>query len=323
LNILVTGSSGFIGNPLCLKLSALGHSVLGTVREKKKSRDISGCGFNICTVQEIGLHTKWKVPLHGIECIVHCAARAHVLHESESDPLLAFRSINVDGTRVLAEQAVRSGVRRLVYISSIGVHGSSTNGAETYNFSDSPAPIDDYAISKYEAEEVLNKISLETDLEVVIVRPPLVYGPNVKGNFLRLLQLVERGGPLPFGSINNKRSLVGVDNLVDMLINCVINPQVTRQTLLVSDNADISTPEILRKLSNMMGMSPRLINLPISWLRFIGKLSGRLPEIERITNSLQVDISNTCNVLKWHPKISVEEGFKKTVDWFLHWKKSC
>ena len=252
-----------------------------------------------------------------MECVIHCAARAYVMNEIESDGLAAYHSVNVVGTKRLAEQAAALDVRRLVYLSSVKVNGESTAFDEMYHNSDQPAPNDPYGLSKLEAEEVLLEVSAKTGLEIVIVRPPLVYGPGVKGNLFRLLKLVSLGIPLPLGAVDNRRSLIGLENLVDLLICCVDHPNAAGQILLVSDGEDLSTPDLIRGLAQAMDKSPKLLPVPVSWLYVLGKLTGKLSEVDRLLGSLRVDSAHTRELLDWTPPVSVEAGLQKTVDWFL------
>ncbi len=239
------------------------------------------------------------------------------MRETASDALQAYRVVNVAGTRNLAEQAAALGVKRLVYLSSIKVNGERTEGESRFARNDEPLPEDPYGISKWEAEQALWDVSARTGLEVVVVRPPLVYGPGVKGNFWRLLRLVASGVPLPLGAVCNRRSLVGLDNLVDLLTRCVDHPAAAGQTFLVSDNHDLSTPALICRLARALGKSPRLLPVPPSMLRLAGSITGKAAEVERLIGSLQVDITHTREVLNWIPPMSVDEGLRKTAEWYL------
>jgi nucleoside-diphosphate-sugar epimerase len=286
-----------------------------------------GTPYNVSVVDQLDSTTDWTPALHHVDTVIHLAARVHVMHDNARDKLAAYREVNVAGTLQLAKQAAETGVRRLVYLSTLKVNGEQTftgtansipHGAKEYFTSaDVAAPQDEYAVSKWEAEQALWDVSANTGLEVVVVRPPLVYGPGVKGNFLRLMQLVERGVPLPLGSVTNRRSLIGIDNLTDLLIRCMSHPHAAGQTFLVSDGEDLSTPALIETLAREMGKSPRLFPVPLSLLRMAGRMSGKLQEIERLVGSLQVDCAHTCSVLGWNPPVPVEEGLRKAVDWFL------
>lgn len=311
--IAVTGASGFVGQALCSNLLSRGALVRPLVR----TISAPSPGAEMVAVGDIGAETDWSAALAGVDCVIHCAARAHVLQERAVNPLAAFRVVNVAGTRRLAEQAATMGVRRLIFLSSIGVLGVNTNGRKPFSIADRPAPQENYGISKWEGEETLWQVAAHSSLEVVVVRPPLVYGPGVQANFLRLLQLVKCGLPLPLGAVDNLRSLVSLDNLVDLLIRCVDHPAAAKHAFLVSDDHDISTPELIRNLAELMGRRARLLPGSPRLLRLGGRLLGRLAEIERLIGSLQVDVRYTRERLQWIPPMSVEEGLYRTVRSFL------
>lgn len=309
-HVLLTGANGFVGQSLANRLSVVGVPVRLVVRKK------SGCSAE-AVVGDISQETNWSAALQNIDTVIHCAARAHVMNETGLDALSSYRSVNVAGTRNLAEQAAASGVRRFIYLSSIKVNGEQTILGEPYLSSDAPLPEDSYGISKWEAEQALHELASNTDMEIVIIRPPLVHGPKVKGNFLRLLRLVDKGVPLPFGLVSNARSLVGLNNLVDLLIHCIDHPAAAGQTLLVSDGEDISTADLIRRMARMMGKSSRLLPVPISMLRFAGRVTGRLGEVNRLVGSLQIDGRCATKKVGWTPPASLDEELKKTVDWYL------
>jgi nucleoside-diphosphate-sugar epimerase len=305
--IVVTGGNGFVGRRLCAELAARGRSVRAAVRELREPDP------QAFPVGDIDADTDWDAALAGAEAVIHCAARVHVMRDSANDPLAAFRAVNLEGTRRLAEVAAAAGVRRVVYLSSIKVNGESTVPGSPFRASDTPRPSDAYAVSKWEAEQALYEIAARTGLEVVVVRPPLVYGPGVRANFERLMRLVARGAPIPLGSVDNRRSMVGLDNLVDLLIRCVDHPAAARQTFLVSDRRDLSTPEWIRMLAVAMGRPARLLPVPPALLRLGGRLAGRGAEVGRLIDSLQLDIAPTCETLDWSPPVSIEEGLSRTV----------
>lgn len=326
--VLVTGAGGFIGQQFCERALSEGYSVKAALRRNQKlPNGVKGNVFG-----DFSETIDWSDALIGVDVIIHLAARAHVVQETEKDVLAAYRSINVDVTRRLAEQAVEVGVKRFVFLSSIGVHGVHTNDrgpffvpklqqrSATQNKDvrgDELDPVEDYAISKWEAEKTLWEVSARTGLEVVIIRSPLVYGPGVKGNFLRLLQCVARGVPLPLGAIRNQRSLVGLDNLVDLLIRCVDHPAAAGQTFLVSDGQDLSTPELIRMIARAMGKPPRLLPMPVSLLLFAGRMAGQAAEVDRLVASLQIDSLPTRKALEWTPPEGVEDGIKRMVDAYM------
>jgi len=315
MRVLITGASGFVGQALCSSFLAKSYSARAAIRSA--GAVLSTDSLDVVVVGEIGAQTDWSAALAGMDFIIHCAARAHLMHETESDAFAAYRAVNVDGTGRLAEQAAAAGVRRLVYLSSIKVNGEQTALGAPFLFSDAPAAEDPYGVSKWEAEQALWEVAAKTGLEVVVVRPPLVYGPGVKGNFLRLLRWVARGVPLPLGAVQNQRSLVGLDNLVDLLIRCVDHPAAAGQTFLVSDEQDLSTPELIRLLARAMDKSARLISVPVPLLRLAGSMTGKGSEVDRLVGSLQIDSLFTRETLEWKPPVSVEAGMQAMVDDFL------
>lgn len=306
--IAVTGASGFVGRALCASLREHGRTVLPLVRSAAPTDPVGARA-----VGDIGADTDWTNALPGVDCLVHCAARVHVVRDEDRDPLGAFRRINVDGTRALAVAAAAVGVRRLVFLSSLKVHGEQTLPGAPFHAKSTPAPQDAYGQSKWEAEQALRAVSAATGLEIVVVRPPLVYGPGAKANFLRLMQWVARGFPLPLGGIRNRRSLLALANLTDLLRVCVDHPAAAGQTFLASDDQDLSTPELIRGLAAAMGHRATLLPVPVSWLRLAGRLTGQTPQIDRLMGSLQVDIGHTREVLSWSPPWTVQQGLKLAV----------
>jgi UDP-glucose 4-epimerase len=284
MKILITGQNGFIGKALFELLESQNHELSGTVRSKhqiKKNKGIVEVG-NVCSV------TDWNPALTNIEVVIHLANRAHILNDKTKDPLAIFRGVNVDGTIQLAEQAVKSGVKRFVFVSSIKVNGECTNKFP-FTAKDKPNPQDPYAISKLEAENALREIAKQSKMEVVIIRPPLVYGEGVKGNFERLSRLVDSGIPLPLASINNKRSLISLENLTQILAKATDDQKIANKVLLVSDGKDISTPDLIRKIAKSIGKPVRLFNFPPILLKILGKLTGQGKVIDRLCENLQID----------------------------------
>ena len=313
MKVLVTGASGFVGSALCAHLVAEGHAVRGAVRNTQ-GKPLPGVEYQIVSDMSIGAN--WREVFMDINVVVHCAARVHVMKEASVDPLAAFREVNVKGTACLAEQAVDRGAKRFIYISSIKVNGETTSG-HPFKADDTPAPEDPYGISKWEAEQVLREIAEKTGLEVVIIRPPLVYGPGVRANFLRLMQGIMSGVPLPLGAIDNRRSIVALDNLVDLIEDCLNNPQAINQTFLVSDGDDLSTKALFQRTAVALGRPVRLIPVPVSLLWAMARLFGKSDFAQRLCGSLQVDISKTQDRLSWSPPISVDEALHKTAKHFL------
>jgi len=324
MNVLVTGASGFIGQALVRRMSQqFGWSVLAATRGVPRQADPKGWNKPVIAdavrwVNLPDLPSPMPIDLFlDIEVVVHCAARVHVMEEKDCHPLAAFRVVNLVGTLQIAEAAARAGVRRFVFLSTVKVHGEET-GCRAAFTADSPLhPADAYAQSKMEAEQALWKLSERTGLEIVIVRPPLVYGPGVKANFLSLMGLLNKGLPLPLGAIRNRRSLVGLDNLVDLLLVCVNHPNAQGQAFLVSDGADCSTTELLKRLGQALGKPPRLLPIPPALLWTAGVLLGRRAVVERICGSLHVDIGKTRKLLGWEPPVTLNEGLRRTADSFL------
>lgn len=311
--ILVTGASGFVGRTMCVSLKERGHRVRAVIRANANPA-IAGA-HDTFPVEEIGPATDWQYAFEGIETIVHLAGRVHIVRDKAKDPLSEFRKVNVAGTERLALQAAHAGVKRFVFISSVKVNGEETHG-NAFSELDQPDPKDSYGISKWEAEQALDRIARQTGLEVVILRPPLVYGPGVKGNFLTMLKALRRGVPLPLGATTNCRSLLYVENLVDALVLCASHPTVAGETFLVSDGEDVSTPQLLRQLGEALGLPARLLPLPTSIVRLGGKVLGKAQELERLLGSLVVDTRKFRNQLGWRPPFSLAQGLEKTGHWF-------
>lgn len=309
-SVLVTGATGFVGLALVTALRAQQRQVRRALRPT--ALDNAADDF---IVGNIAPDTDWRPALWGIDCVVHLAARTHVLQENAADPVTAYRHINVEATRHLAQQAAAAGVRRFVFLSSIKVNGEST-GERPFTANDAPLPLDAYGISKREAEDALRQIGANSGMEIVILRPPLVYGPGVKGNFLRLLQAVARGTPLPLASINNRRSLVYVGNLVDAIITCIDAPAAAGKTFLVSDGEDVSTPALIRKLAAVLNVTPRLLPCPPALLHFGAALLGKRAAAMRLTGSLTVDSTALRQALGWQPRYSLDQGLKATAQWY-------
>lgn len=284
-----------------------GFDVVGTCRE---GADEDNCVLAPSLESDHG----WSELLLGVDTVIHTAARVHVMTDRASDPLDAFRLVNVKGTLRLARQAASLGVRRFVFISSVKVNGEESGPGNAFTFSDGPLPQDAYGISKAEAEAGLKAISVETGMESVIIRPPLVYGPGVKGNFAAMMRAVARGLPLPFGAVtDNRRSLVGLDNLVDLIVTCIDHPAAANQTFMVSDGEDLSTADLLRRLGAAMEKPARLLNIPPALLGAAAAMIGKRAVAQRLLGNLQVDISHTCRTLGWKPPVSVDEGLRRAV----------
>ncbi len=311
--MLVTGASGFVGRSVVRSAAEKGLEVRAATRRAISDRPD---GVDAVGGLELEPDTNWAAALKGISDVVHCAARVHVMRDLAANPLAEFRRVNTAACLELASQAAAAGVQRFVFISTIFVNGIETHGI-AFRADDRVAPSSPYAVSKHEAEEGLRQIAASTGMEVVIVRPPLVYGPGVKGNFERLMQAVHRGIPLPLGAVTNQRSLVALDNLVNLILTCVYHPAAANQTFLVSDGEDLSTSELLRRTAQALGRTIRLLPLPTGAMRAVAKALGRGDLAQRLLGSQQVDISKTRSLLGWNPVVSVEEGLRPTAAHFL------
>ena len=311
-NLLITGASGFVGRPLCAELLARGYVVRAAVRNAGTLPENTG----VSMVDEIDGETRWTEALSGIDVVIHLAARVHVMHDNSDDPLAEFRRTNTAGTEHLARSAAANGVRRLVYVSSIKVNGEETSDGRIYSEKDIPAPQDPYGISKWEAEQVLQRVAQETGLEIVIVRPPLVYGAGVKGNFAQMMRVVARGLPLPLASVRNKRDLVYVGNLVDALVVCATHPTAAGSTYLISDGEPVSTPELLGHLAQALGVTAHTFHFPPALLKLAGRLVGRSAQLERLLGSLQVDSGKIRRELNWTPPYTLQQGLQATAEWY-------
>ncbi len=309
--ILITGSNGFLGSHIVERIKGKPLILLdsGTVNKHPM------CPFFQC---EINSYHDYMKALQGCQTIIHCAARVHIMDDNEADPLTLYREVNTAGTVNLAKQAIDSGVKRFIFISSIKVNGEGTLVGSPFKTEDNHAPEDDYGLSKSEAEKQLVALAKDSGMEVVIIRPTIVYGPGVKANFASLMNLASKGIPLPFGSITqNKRSLVSIHNLVDLIVTCIDHPKAANQVFLVSDDHDVSTAEMVRELAIALDKPTWQLPVPIWCYKLFGKLFGKSDIVDRLTGSLQVDISHTKETLGWKPSQTLQEGFKQTAQAFL------
>ena len=324
MKILVTGAAGFIGRALCRHLFELNHVVVPIVRST------SGVKAEI-VVGNMGASTNWSNAIARCDAVVHLAARVHVMYDGVQDPLAIYRTMNTLTTLNLARQAAQAGVKRFVFVSTIKVNGEgfphprplSRGERGAYVETDAPAPEGPYAISKWEAEQGLWRIAEETGLEVVVLRPPLVYGPGVKANFLRLMQLVQKGWPLPLGAIKNRRSLLYLGNFVDAIRLCVEHPAAAGQTFLLDDGQTVSTPDLIREIANAMHHPARLVPVPLSLLQLAGWMMGRSTAVSRLTGSLYVDSQAIRSQLDWTPPYSMQAGLAQTVAAFVQDRASA
>ncbi len=304
-NVLLTGATGFLGGRLGAELSASSSCKLSVAVRNT----VSFPNINVFQVSTLDGSTDWSRALSNQQVVIHAAARAHIVKNESVDLLVKYQQVNVDGTLNLARQAAAAGAQRFVFMSSIGVNGNIN--ICPFTEADTPAPVEVYAQSKWEAEQGLWDIQSETGMELVIIRPPLVYGPGAPGNFGSLIRWVEKSVPLPLGAIHNQRSLVAVDNLVDLIITCIDHPAAANQVFLAGDGQDLSTTELLRGVAQAMGKPSRLIPVPQSLLMFVATLLGRRAVAQRLLGSLQVDISKARDLLGWEPPISVQEGLRR------------
>lgn len=314
MRVLVTGASGFVGAAVLHRLADAGRAVRGAYR-----RDVppSPVGEQGVAVGDLGATQDWRVALDGVDAVVHTAARVHVMHDAATDPLAEYRRVNVEGTLNLVWQAAAAGVKRFVFLSSVKVNGEATGAGVRFTADDAPVPQDAYGISKWEAEQALREIAVHTGMAVVIVRPPLVYGPGVKANFAAMLRWLERGVPLPLGAVTyNRRSLVALDNLVDVIVTCLDHPAAANQTFLVSDGEDLSTAELLKRMGLALGRPARLFPLPSALLWAGAAMLGKQGVCQRLCGSLQVDITKTRQLLQWSPPVNVDEGLRRTAEGF-------
>ena len=314
--ILVTGSTGFVGGELISRLISESRSidVVVAVRQLEISWPAEVRSFQ---VGELSISTDWSVPLTGVSSVVHCAARSHVMIDKSTDPLAEFRRVNVEGSTNLARQAAAAGVKRFVYLSSVKVNGEFTKAGQPFSADDVPSPEDPYGVSKYEAEQLLKQIAIETGMEVVIIRPPLVYGPGVKANFESMMRWVARGVPLPLAAVtDNRRSLVALDNLVDLIVTCLNHPAAANQTFLVSDGEDLSTADLLKRVGGALGHPARLFSMPPALLKLGATLVNKPGIYQRLCGSLQLDITKTRQLLEWTPPVSIDEGLRRAAETF-------
>ncbi len=307
--ILVTGATGFVGGAVLKMLAHSGdYSLRASVRDLSAELPVE---CEKALVNSLGPDVDWSQALTGVDVVIHSAARVHVMDEQEADPLKAYRLANVEGTLALAMQAVEAGAKRFVFVSSIKVNGESTLPGSPFTADDQPNPIDPYGVSKWEAEQALIALANDTGLEVVIVRPVLVYGPGVKANFLRMMRWLDKKVPLPLGAINNKRSLVALDNLADLICTCVEHQGAVNQTFLVSDDEDLSTTDLLKRLGSAMNRPAFLLPVPQRLMSFVAGALGKKAISDRLFGSLQVDISKTKQLLGWQPPVAVDDALKR------------
>ena len=314
--ILITGASGFVGQFCAKYLHSAEYDVRLAVRSLGGlSAELSG--FEKVVVDELSSETQWGDALLGCDCVIHTAGRVHVLKETESIPSGAYRRVNVEGTINLAKQAVLAGVTRFIYISSIKVNGETSGTNSPFRAEDTPNPMDDYSLSKYEAEEALRRLAIESGLEIVIIRPPLIYGPGVKGNFRAMLGWLQKGYPIPVTKKKNLRSFVGLKNLIDLVEVCISHPKAVNEVFLVSDGCDLSTIELLGCIGESMNKRARLLSISFRGLSLLLMLLGKKSVIDRLYGSLHVDIEKNERLLGWKPRYDFREMLNETVQHYL------
>ncbi len=320
LNVLVTGADGFVGSALVKRLQAEPQfSVRAAVRSLPGRERPEGVDW--VETGDLAAVSDRQSILQGIDVIIHLAARVHVMQDTAADPLAEFRKVNVDGTLNLARQALLAGVKRFIFISSIKVNGEATLPGHPFRADDVPAPEDAYGISKREAEDGLRELCLNSTMKFVIIRPPLVYGAGVKGNFYSMLRWLDKGIPLPLAAIQNQRSLIAVDNLVDLIITCIQHPLAANQTFLASDGVDLSTPELLTKTASALGKRARLLPMPTGLLDVVARCFGKTAAAQKLCGSLQVDIGKTRDRLGWRPPVGVEQALRASAEHYLETRK--
>lgn len=320
MKLFVTGGTGFVGRQLVKQLLAQDLGIIASVRVDDSVLPVGVQRF-VCG--DFAYPINWTSALLDVDVVIHVAARAHVMNDDATVPLAEFRKVNVEGTLNLARQGAEAGVKRLVFISSIGVNGN--NNIHPFTESNTPSPQEPYAVSKHEAEEELLALAKTTEMEVVIIRPPLVYGAGAPGNFASLMKWINKGVPLPLGAIHNQRSFVALDNLVNFIIHCADykkTPQAANQVFLISDGEDVSTTELLQKVANAFGKKALLLPVPVRFMTLAAKLLGKQSVTERLFGSLQVDSSKARDLLDWKPVITMDEQLKKTAGVYLEHEKS-
>lgn len=318
--ILISGANGFVGSVLAKELIGRGYPVRLAARRADTSSQINPLSDEAgawIRVGDIGPDTDWSNVLKEVDCVIHLAARVHIMKDAARDPLTEFRRVNTAGTERLARCAVQAGIKRLVFMSSIKVNGEATTD-KPFAETDLPHPCDPYGISKWEAEQALARVAAHTGLEVVILRPPLIYGPEVKGNFLSLLRAVAHGVPLPLAGINNQRSLLYVGNAVDALVLAATHPSAAGKTFLLSDGQDVATPDLIQRLAKLLCVPARLVRCPPFLLQLVGGMLGKAESVSRLTSSLQIDSSTIRNELGWTPPWALEQALHATAEWYRY-----
>ena len=316
MKVAVTGVAGFLGTDLANLLLRQGYQVRGILRRTlPDTTDLLISDFSV--MGDIGSTTSWGEALKGIDVVVHLAARVHIMNENKHNTKNIYHQVNTAGTETLALESANIGIKRFIYVSTVKVNGEKTT-EKSFTENDIPSPVGYYAQSKLESEKIIMDIGKKSGMETVIVRPPLIYGPGVKANFLKLIKLVESGIILPFKSIYNLRSMIYLENMSNFLINCIEKDSAAGQIFLVSDGWDLSTPQLINSIAACLEVTPRLYPFPVSMIKIMGKITGQNSAINRLTDSLRVDISKAKNILSWIPPYTPEQGIEKTINWYLN-----
>lgn len=310
--ILITGANGFVGKQLIKSLLDQGTYFIHAA-SRHKDKVLKHDDIDVFEIQQVGKETNWHEALQDCHCVVHTAARVHIMKDDSLNPLAEYRQVNVEGSINIAKQAIQHGVKRFIYLSSIKVNGDKTSNNKSFTAEDSPNPLDPYALSKHEAEESLKNLCKNTSMELVIIRPPLVYGPQAKGNFALMVHMIKKGYPLPLKNINNKRSMVSIYNLVSMIERCLVHPNINNQTFLISDNNDLSTSELIIKIGQVLNKRVLLFSIPYIFLNTVAKMIGKKAIVDRLYDSLQIDMSKTQSLLGWYPVVTVDQALDATL----------
>lgn len=318
-HIFITGAGGFLGKDLIRRLQSEGRYRLSASVRNAETNVAAGVVTHFTGAMDT--RTSWTAAMTGVDVVVHCAARVHIMADKSADPLQAFRDVNVDATLHLAREAAAAGVRRFVFISSIKVNGEESQVGRPYTPDDEPKPIDAYGLSKWEAEKGLLQLAEEVEMDIVIIRPVLIYGPGVKANVQNMMRFLRRGIPLPLGAIHNKRSFVALENVTDLIVTCLDHPAASNQVFLVSDDEDLSTTDLLRRMARALHTPARLVPVPSWLLKGTAKLLGMSGFSQRLCGTLQVDISKTRSLLGWAPRIGVDQALDGTARHFLDQNK--
>ena len=318
----MTGATGFVGQHLVNALLRKKKQVRACVRGRRYKSYSESPLVELSLVEDLSQVASWEKALRDVTVVIHTAARVHIMEDKEADPLAEFRKVNTEGTLNLARQAAEQGVSRFIFISSIKVNGEMTSIGQPFRTTDNTIPTDPYGLSKYEAEQGLLRIASETDMEVVIIRPPLIYGPGVKANFASMMKWVSKGVPLPLGAVYNNRSLVALENLIDFIIHCIAHPKAANEVFLVSDEEDISTTQLLKKVAKALGKKANLLPIPVSLMSFAATLIGKKSVAERLFGSLQVDSAKARDLLDWKPVVKMDEQLRKTAEVYIKNEKN-